>query len=299
MKSIIVAPEDDGIRLDRWFSRHMPGVTHGLLRKALRKGWVKIGTKRPEAGYRLKKGEEVRVAGIIESAEKPERESEKPVRGDIVDWVIYKDPHVIAINKPPGIAVQGGSKITESIDGMLIHLKFEKRDKPKLVHRLDKDTSGVLLLARSADVAAKLSEVIRRHEMKKTYWALVAGVPKPKSGVVNEALAKQGAREKMEIDEEGKEAVTEYRVLEEMGGKMAWLELNPITGRTHQLRAHCAFLGCPIIGDGKYGGKGAFVPGLAKKLHLHARRVLIPSFMGTRIDISAPPPEHMAELCVS
>jgi 23S rRNA pseudouridine955/2504/2580 synthase len=204
------------------------------------------------------------------------------------DMVLWEDNDFILINKPPGLASQGGSGIKVSVDDLIRNIS----DRYKLVHRLDKDTSGVLAIAKKTTAAARFSELLKRKQMTKIYWALVKGVPEHRQGTINLPLAKKGARmEKVEVDyEEGKKAITEYSVMETLGMKMSWLELSPITGRTHQLRVHCAAMGCPIIGDGKYGGSEAFVQGVSNSLHLHARRLIVPEL---GIDVTAELPKHM------
>jgi 23S rRNA pseudouridine955/2504/2580 synthase len=211
--------------------------------------------------------------------------------------VLYKDADVLAINKPAGLAVQGGTGLERHLDAMLDALRFEAAERPRLVHRLDRDTSGVLLLGRSARATAELAEAFRRKDCQKVYWAVVAGVPKPASGRIDLALSKLPGRagERMAPDEEGKAAVTEYRVLDHAGKQAAWLELRPLTGRTHQLRAHCAALGTPILGDRKYGGQAATLPGgdIARRLHLHAHSIALPRGNGQTLRVSAPPPPHL------
>jgi len=211
--------------------------------------------------------------------------------------VLYKDADVLAINKPAGLAVQGGTGLDRHLDAMLDALRFEAAERPRLVHRLDRDTSGVLLLGRNARAAAELAEAFRRKDCRKVYWAVVAGVPKPASGRIDLALSKLPGRagERMAPDEEGKAAVTEYRVLDHAGKQAAWLELRPLTGRTHQLRAHCAALGTPILGDRKYGGQAATLPGgeIARRLHLHARSIALTRSNGQTLRITAPPPPHL------
>jgi 23S rRNA pseudouridine955/2504/2580 synthase len=211
--------------------------------------------------------------------------------------VLYRDEEVLAIDKPAGLAVQGGTETTHHLDGMLDALRFEASERPRLVHRLDKDTSGVLLLARTARAAAWLAEAFRRKETRKLYWAVVVGVPRPTEGKIDMALEKLPGRmgERVVPDEEGRRAVTRYAVVEHAGKKAAWLALMPVTGRTHQLRAHCAAIGTPILGDGKYGGAEAFLTGsgLPRQLHLHARRIRVPRPQGAWIDVTAPLPPHM------
>jgi 23S rRNA pseudouridine955/2504/2580 synthase len=300
-----VTQDDTGIRLDRWFKRHMPHVSHGLLEKSLRKGDVRVGGKKAKASDRLETGHVIFVSdkglGIRKGIDDVEREPRAVLPSlspeDIIlmqEAVLFKNKEAIVINKPPGLAVQGGSGIKRSVDGMLGALRLELNEKPKLVHRLDKDTSGVLVLARSAAAAAKLAKAFAGKTAEKTYWALVKGVPDILDGKIDLPLSKQeeGDHEKVGIDEEdGKRAVTHYRVIERLSRTLAWVELMPITGRTHQLRVHMAAIGHPIIGDGKYGARDAMLEGISNKLHLHARRIVIPGML----DVSAPLPKHMKE----
>jgi 23S rRNA pseudouridine955/2504/2580 synthase len=216
----------------------------------------------------------------------------------IRDAILHMDDDLIALNKPPGLAVQGGTGITRSIDGMLDALQFDAPERPRLVHRLDKDTSGVLLLARGASQASKLTDAFRSKTARKVYWAVVVGVPEPRDGKIDLALSKMpGAKgERMVPDPDGgKRAMTRYRTVETISRKTAWLVMEPETGRTHQLRVHLAALGTPIHGDGKYGGSESFLkgPGLSRKLHLHARAIRLPHPGGAEFQVIAPLPKHM------
>ncbi len=308
MTDHIVKAEDNDIRLDRWFKRHLPHVSHGLLEKSLRKGDVRVNGKKAKAADRVITGQTIKVweqglgvrAGIddVKRVSKPTASAPLSPEDTILiqQAVLFKNKDVIVINKPAGLAVQGGTGISRSVDSMLGALRFDSNERPKLVHRLDKDTSGVLVLARSAAAAAKLMKTFAGKTAEKTYWALVKGAPEIAQGKIDLPLAKQeeGDHEKVAIDEEdGKNAVTLYTVLERLSKTLAWVELMPITGRTHQLRVHMAAIGHPIIGDGKYGGRAAFVEGMdfAHKLHLHARRIVIPGML----DVTAPLPKHMQE----
>lgn len=310
VKILNVGNDDADIRLDRWFKRHFPDVGHGLLEKWLRTGQVRVSGKRAKSNQRLEVGQEIRVppmpvADSGQDGKKP-ASPPKPKLDDktirmMRDCVLYKDDDVIVLNKPPGLAVQGGTGMADKhIDAFLDALKFDRDDRPRLVHRLDKDTSGVLLLGRSANATAKLAAAFKSRSARKCYWALVVGVPKIRQGRIDAALAKAPGRtgERMEVDEEdGKRAVTWYRVVDSLQRTTAWLEMEPRTGRTHQLRAHCALLETPILGDGKYGGQGAFVTGtgISRKLHLHARAIKIPHPKGGILEIVAPLPEHMTK----
>ncbi|MDE3060541.1 MAG: RluA family pseudouridine synthase [Pseudomonadota bacterium] len=300
-----IAEADDGIRLDRWFRRHRPQLTHALLEKYLRKGLIRLDGRKAKSSERVRAGQEIEVriqdSGFRERDSKPKTRSVNPEDAQFIqDLVLYKDAHVIVINKPYGIPVQGGSKVARSIDGMLGGLTFDSKERPRLVHRLDRDTSGALLLARDAKTAAKLAGAFAGKDIDKTYWALVNGAPLPPLGVIDLKLAKAAegkfGREQMQVDEEGKRAVTEYRTLDALARKFALLELKPLTGRTHQLRVHLAAIGCPILGDHKYGGasEDASAIGVENILHLHARRIVIPAAIaGKAVDVKAPLPEHM------
>ena len=306
VRTIEVAEVEAGSRLDRWFKRLYPNLSHGRIEKLLRTGQIRVDGRRVKAGLRLSPGMRIRVPPIADApgtaARTPARTRE-PSREDAAKLralVLYKDDDVIAIDKPPGLAVQGGTKTLIHLDAMLDALRFGADERPRLVHRLDKDSSGVLLLARTPAAASRLAASFRRREARKTYWAVTVGVPSPREGKVDLALAKLPGRggERMVADAEaGKRAITYYSVIETAGRTAAWVALSPLTGRTHQLRAHCAHLGTPILGDGKYGAKAAFLAGrgVSRKLHLHARSLSIPHPRAGRIDVTAPLPAHMVE----
>jgi 23S rRNA pseudouridine955/2504/2580 synthase len=302
--------DDDGIRLDRWFKRHYPQVTHGLLEKLLRKGEVRLDGKRAQAADRVAAGQAMRLPPQVvhakdERPQKPEAEAKHPLAskdmGSLADRILYMDKQVIVLDKPAGLATQGGSGLTKHVDGMLDSLQYEKPNRPKLVHRLDRDTSGVLLIARTALAASGLSASLALRDTSKVYWALTRGVPKQKHGVIKAALAKEGSRgkdERMTVseDEEAKAAVTEYAVMATAGQEFAWVAARPITGRTHQIRVHLASLGTPIVGDFKYGGADAKGKGaIADKLHLHARSIDIGRPDGGRLQATAPLSPHMVK----
>ena len=297
--------EDDGIRVDRWFKRHYPHVTHVLLEKLLRKGEVRLDGKRAKAADRIAAGQSMRLPPQVvhakdERPQKPKAEPQKPM-GSLADRILYMDKQVIVIDKPAGLATQGGSGLTKHVDGMLDSLKFEKPTRPKLVHRLDRDTSGVLLVARTAQTASGLSASLALRDTSKVYWALTRGVPKQKHGVIKAALAKEGVRgkdERMTVSDEddAKAAVTEYAVMGTAGQEFAWVAARPITGRTHQIRVHLASLGTPIVGDFKYGGSDSRGKGeIADKLHLHARSIDIGRPDGGRLQVTAPLSPHMVK----
>jgi len=297
-----IAEDDDGIRLDRWFKRHYPQLTHGRLEKLLRKGEVRLDGKRAKAATHVIAVQTLRLPPqVIHDKTEPRPKIPQPVKTSfkLEDTILYMDKHLFVLNKPPGLATQGGSGLKEHVDGMLDQLAYEKTVRPKLVHRLDRDTSGVLLVARTSQAAAGLSRELSRRDAQKIYWALVKGVPKEKRGLIKGALAKEGIRgkdERMEISdgEDAKFALTEYAVMATAGQEFAWVAAKPVTGRTHQIRVHLASLGTPIVGDFKYGGVAARGKGaIADKLHLHARALDIARPDGGRVQVSAPLPPHM------
>jgi len=297
-----IAEDDDGIRLDRWFKRHYPALTHGRLEKLLRKGEVRLDGKRAKAADHVVAGQTLRLPPqVIHDKSEPRVKTVQPVKTSfkLEDTILYMDKHLFVLNKPSGLATQGGSGLKEHVDGMLDQLAYEKTVRPKLVHRLDKDTSGVLLIARTAQAASGLSVELARRDARKIYWALVKGVPEQRRGLIKGALAKEGTRgkdERMEIseDEDAKFALTEYAVIATAGKDYAWVAAKPVTGRTHQIRVHLASIGTPIIGDFKYGGVDARGRGaIPDKLHLHARTIDIARPDGGRVQVSAPLSPHM------
>ena len=301
-----VTAQDAGIRLDRWFKRHFPGISHGMVEKWLRTGQVRVDGKRSEANTRLEEGQQIRVPPRAEDtaqAGRPSRTEPRAVDAKTTAMlqraILHIDNHVIVINKPAGLAVQGGTGMEENhLDAMLGALQFDAPERPRLTHRLDKDTSGILVLGRDASAAAALTAAFRSREARKCYWALVVGVPKHAQGRIDAALAKTTGqhKDKMAVDEEdGRKAVTWYRVVDQLGRKAAWLEMEPRTGRTHQLRVHATLLDTPIQGDGKYGSVGAYLAGveISRKLHLHARAIRLPHPAGGELFVTAPMPPHM------
>lgn len=302
----VVAQDETDLRLDRWFHRNFPDLAHGRLEKLLRTGQIRVDGKRAKSNQRLEAGQAIRVPPLGEApAERAAPLSQrrvKPVSADeakaLTDSILYIDDDVIVINKPPGLAVQGGTSLEQHLDAMLDVLTMGAKERPKLVHRLDKDTSGALLLGRSSFATAKLAASFRSRDARKCYWALVVGVPKFPQGRIDAKLAKMTGKmgDKVTVDEEdGKRAVTYYRVVDKALRSAAWLEMEPRTGRTHQLRAHAALLGTPIQGDGKYGGIDAFLTGqgVSKKLHLHARALQVPHPRQGVIRVLAPLPPHI------
>lgn len=322
VQTLTVAAADNDQRLDRWLRRQFPHVGQGRIEKMCRKGELRIDGGRVKASTRVATGQQVRIPPLPDDtgpAPQPKPRVNSADAEMIRACVIYRDDQIIALNKPPGLAVQGGSGQSRHVDGLAEALRFDADETPRLVHRLDKDTSGVLLLARSRAAAADLTAAFRHRTARKIYWAVVAGVPHPKAGEIKTGLVKapgHGARgegEKMlcihprDIDTTpgAKRAVTEYMVLEAAAKRAAWVALIPVTGRTHQLRAHMAELGHPIVGDGKYGGSGqdnlgdgwgAHLGGdISRKLHLHARSLTLRHpVTGAMLHLTAPLPDHMA-----
>jgi 23S rRNA pseudouridine955/2504/2580 synthase len=304
VSQIAVSADEDGIRLDRWFKRHFPMLTHGRLEKLLRTGQVRVDGARAKANARLDQGQIVRVPPLGEDAEKPAPRAERAISDKdaafVRSLVIHKDKSIIVLNKPSGLAVQGGTKTERHLDGMLDALTFDAAERPRLVHRLDRDTSGVLVLARTAKAAAALARAFKQKDARKIYWALVVGVPTPRQGTIDLALTKQGGPRAERVfaadkdDEDARNAVTHFSTVATASYKLAWLALMPLTGRTHQIRAHAAAIGTPIVGDGKYGGVNAHPGGeIARRLHLHARSIDIAHPDGGRFFIEAELPPHM------
>lgn len=299
-----VLPKDDNVRLDRWFGRYYPALKNGPLQKMLRGKNIRVNGVKALANQRLKAGDLVRIPPMPSSV--PDSKTAVISKTDaafIQSLVIYKDKDVIILNKPAGLAVQGGSKTTRHIDGMLEALRFEADEKPRLVHRLDKDTSGVLVLARSAKAATALTRAFAARKAHKVYWAVVRGRPTLEVGKIEAPLAKlPGAHgtEMVRVDYDcGASATTFYRTIEALGKQAAWIALYPKTGRTHQLRVHCRLMNTPILGDVKYGFENAdaalFGGQASLKMHLHARgiRLAHPDKSKGILEIYAPLPEHM------
>lgn len=311
VQAVAVAQDEADLRLDRWFKRHFPGLSHGRLEKLLRKGHIRVDGKRAKAGLRLAAGQLIRVPPLEterSSQASRKRDAAAPVTEEDAEAlrgaVLYRDDMAIVIDKPPGLAVQGGTRTTRHLDGMLDALRYELTERPRLVHRLDRDTSGVLILGRTASAAATLAQAFRHRTAQKLYWAVTVGTPVPHAGRIDQALAKGSVQggERMVAAEPpngqggaARRAITVYRVVEHAGKQAALVALTPFTGRTHQLRVHMAGRGTPILGDGKYGGSDAFLPGRSRLLHLHARRLVLPIEGGRTLDVTAPPPAHMAE----
>jgi 23S rRNA pseudouridine955/2504/2580 synthase len=303
-RTFTVAEDDDGIRLDRWFKRHMPDVSFNMVSRWARTGQLRLAGKRAVPGDRIEAGQEIRVPPVDATPMRSARPQPRrdPLTDDEVafvrEMVVHEDPQAFVLNKPPGLATQGGTKTKNHLDRLLDGLADE-RGRPKLVHRLDKDTSGALLVARTARAAGHFAKAFSGRTARKVYWALVVGVPETAEGLIDLPLAKQPGTggEKMHVDREhGLAAKTRWRLVDRAGNRAAWVELQPLTGRTHQLRAHMAAIGHPIVGDAKYGGAEAFLTGgVSRKMHLHSRRIRIDSPDGGKIDVSAELPPHFAE----
>ncbi|WP_156445775.1 RluA family pseudouridine synthase, partial [Sphingomonas sp. CCH9-F2] len=304
VRQFTVGYDDDGIRVDRWFKRHLEGTSFTTVAKWARTGQLRVDGARVGPGDRLQAGQVLRVppAEPVRTDARPQRQR-PPVSDDEAtfarEMVIHKDAQALVLNKPPGLATQGGTKTVQHVDGLLDALQYEAEGRPKLVHRLDKDTSGALLVARTTRAAAFFAKSFSGRSAKKVYWALVVGVPSIDDGTIDLPIAKQPGTggEKMHVDEaEGSPARSRYRVIERAGNRAAWVELQPFTGRTHQLRVHMAAIGHPIVGDGKYGGPAAFLTGgISRKMHLHARRIRVDHPDGGEIDVTAELPTHFAE----
>lgn len=301
VETISVGEGEAGMRLDRWFKAHYPALGHGELEKLLRKGNIRVNGTRAKANRRLEAGETVRVPPLGDKAAAPK--SYAPASREDAEFLkritIYEDADILALNKPFGLAVQGGAKTARHIDGMLAALE-KNGERPRLVHRLDRDTGGVLILAKTRAAAARLGAELQRRDVDKTYWALVVGVLKMRQGTIDLAIAKRMVRDEERVvpaeGEDAKKAITDYQVIDEATPAAAFLALRPRTGRTHQLRVHCAAMGTPIVGDGKYGGKIAHIDGVAPKLHLFCRSM---SFAhpktGQRMTLTAPLTGHMRD----
>lgn len=318
VQTLTVDADEPEQRLDRWFRRQFPHVTQGMIEKFCRKGEVRVDGGRVKSSTRIGPGQSVRVPPLPDANAEvaPPVPRVPPAETDALrDAVLFRDDHLIVLNKPAGLAVQGGSKQHAHLGTMLGALRFGREDDPRLVHRLDKDTSGLLVLARTAAMASALTRAFRSRDVEKIYFAAVAGRPSPAMGTIRWGLVKAGGKdaEKMETVHPdrvretagAKSALTDYRVVEQAGTRAAWVALRPLTGRTHQLRAHMAAIGCPIAGDGKYGGRGqenkgdgwgaGLGGGLSRKLHLHAARLkFLHPATGRTLGFEAPLPEHMA-----
>ena len=323
VQMITVAEGDGDQRIDRWLRRLFPHVSQGRIEKMCRKGELRVDGSRVKASSRVEVGQVVCVPPLPATDQKPAEHRPRIKEADarmIQDCVIYRDDHVIALNKPSGLPVQGGSGQTKHVDSLAEALRFGLDENPRLVHRLDKDTSGVLVMARTREAAKGLTAAFRHRNTHKIYWALVAGVPTPYLGEIKTGLVKapghgkHGEGEKMipihprDIDDTpgAKRAHTLYATLYRVASRASWVAMEPVTGRTHQLRAHMAGMGHPIIGDGKYGGSGQENLGdgwgaqlggiISKKLHLHARSLSFEHPITRKpVTVTAELPQHMKD----
>lgn len=309
IEQISVEDGEAGMRLDRWFKIHYPGLAFGQLQKLLRTGQIRVDGGRVKTDSRVQPGQVVRVPplGIDRKSAAPTTLRTMRAQGDgevLSQMLIHEDEKVFVFNKPAGLAVQGGSGINRHVDGMLEAWRNRKGEKPRLVHRLDRDTSGVLVVARTRLAAVKLTEAFRQRETRKTYWALVKGVPRKREGRISTWLIREATADgdKMRVAKHGEpgadHAISNYRLVEQAGMALSWLELEPYTGRMHQLRVHAAYLGCPIIGDPKYfeaDQNWEFPGGMQNRLHLHARRIVIPHPDKGVVDVTADMPPHMKQ----
>lgn len=301
MTEIQVSEAATDMRLDRFLRREIPGLTQAMLQKLLRTGKIRLNGSRAEANTRLAEGNVLSVPDIASPQSSPKlrhvvKMDDARIK-DLERMVLYKDDSLIVLNKPAGLPVQGGSGIAVHVDGMLDALQEAFSERPKLVHRLDRDTSGVLVIARGSRAANKLSAAFRGRDVEKIYWALLAGLPETLEGRIDLPLKRidlgmtSRAEPTFRKDKEGQKAITDYRVLDKAGKRFCLVELSPHTGRMHQLRAHCLAMGTPILGDEVYGG--IFSEHFADQLHLHARRLSIPHPEGGMLTVEAPLPKHM------
>jgi len=323
VQTLFVGADEGDQRLDRWFRRHFPQVSQGRVEKLCRKGEIRVDGGRVKPATRIETGQAIRVPPLPDEAAPRtivRRETVSDADAQMMrNAVLYRDDHLIALNKPPGLPTQGGTGHTRHVDGLAEALKFGFDEKPRLVHRLDRDTSGILLLARTRMAAKALTDALRHRATRKIYWAIVAGAPLPRKGTIKFGLVKApghgrgGEGEKMlcihpsEVAStpDAKRAATDYAVLSTLGTRASWVAMVPVTGRTHQLRAHMAELGHPVIGDGKYGGSGQENLGdgwgaqlggeMSRKVHLHARYLMLEHpITGAQLNLTAPLPDHMA-----
>jgi 23S rRNA pseudouridine955/2504/2580 synthase len=307
VQTVVVTADENNMRVDRFLEARFPGLSFSHIQRIVRKGELRVNGKRADSKDRLEEGQSIRIPPLKLDAPKaaPGSLSEAATKTlhALKDMILFEDADVMVLNKPAGLAVQGGSGITRNVDDMLEVMRDAKGQKPRLVHRLDKETSGCLLVAKTRFAATALTGSFRHRSARKIYWALVAGVPKPKQGRISTYLAKEESEDDtiMRIaahgDEGASHAVTYYAVVETSAQKLAWVSLKPVTGRTHQLRAHMAHIDHAIVGDPKYFNKENWeLPGgLQNRLHLLARRIVIPHPRGGVIDATAPLPPHMLQ----
>ena len=306
VQTVVVTADENNMRVDRFLEAHFPGLSFSHIQRIVRKGELRVNGKRADSKDRLETGQSVRIPPLkltpAKIAAEPTDAAQKTLR-ELKAMTLFEDADVLVLNKPAGLAVQGGSGMTKHVDQMLEAMRDAKGQKPRLVHRLDRETSGCLLIAKTRFAATALTGSFRHRSARKIYWALVAGVPKPKQGRISTYLAKDESEDDsiMRVaahgDEGASHAVTYYAVVETSAQKLAWVSLKPVTGRTHQLRAHMAHIDHPIVGDPKYFSieNWEFPGGLQKRLHLLARRIVIPHPRGGFIDATAPLPPHMLQ----
>ncbi len=296
VKIVKIKQEDDGMRLNRWFLKYYPGLSLGRLNKLLRTKQIKVNGGRVEAATKLEAGQEIRLPPL-DNEQQTEGKKDFVSARDVAfmqSLVIFKDKNILVLNKPSGLAVQGGTNTDRHVDGMLDALKFEAAEKPRLVHRIDKNTSGLLVLARNRKYAELLTKAFREHQLQKTYLAFCIGVPRQHEGEIKGRLLKVG--EKSVIDRDGKEAVTLYKVLDTAGNKFSLIAASPLTGRTHQIRAHLESIGCPIAGDDRYYGEVRQKFSIfADKLYLHAYKINLSALYNKKLEITAGLPDYFKE----
>ncbi len=296
VKIVKIKQEDDGLRLNRWFLKYYPGLSLGRLNKLLRTKQIKVNGGRVEAATKLEAGQEIRLPPL-DNEQQTEGKKDFVSARDVAfmqSLVIFKDKNILVLNKPSGLAVQGGTNTDRHVDGMLDALKFEAAEKPRLVHRIDKNTSGLLVLARNRKYAELLTKAFREHQLQKTYLAFCIGVPRQHEGEIKGRLLKVG--EKSVIDRDGKEAVTLYKVLDTAGNKFSLIAASPLTGRTHQIRAHLESIGCPIAGDDRYYGEVRQKFSIfADKLYLHAYKINLSALYNKKQEITAGLPDYFKE----
>jgi 23S rRNA pseudouridine955/2504/2580 synthase len=301
-----VTRDEDGIRLDRWFRIHYPQVTFAYLNKLARTGQLRVDGKRVKPNARLVEGGEIRVPPLAFETRPADAPSEvRPLSKEesalFDSMILHEDKDIYVLNKPPGLAVQGGTKTHRHVDGLLIGLSAELKERPRLVHRLDRETSGVLVIAKRRAVAAALGKLFATRNVRKIYWAAVKGVPKPPQGKIDVPLIKAAGPDGDRVraaktdEDEAQRAVTHYSVIDKAPPVISWVSLKPSTGRQHQLRAHMAHIGNPIIGDDKFEGNVGLPVALPNRLHLHARRITFPHPRSGTVDVTAPLPPHMRE----
>ncbi len=304
VQTVPVSADEAGMRVDRFLEAKFPGLSFSHIQRVIRKGELRVDGKRVDGKDRLAAGQSVRIPPLrLEARPAHDDSSDAKTRAFLKSITLYEDDDVLVLDKPMGLAVQGGSGMTRHVDGMLESLRDAHDQRPRLVHRLDRDTSGCLLVAKTRFAASALAKTFRSRAARKIYWAVVAGVPKPKQGRISTFLAKEEREDEslMRIARHGEEgashAVTYYAVVDTAAQQLAFVSLKPVTGRTHQLRAHMAHIGHPIIGDQKYFKKENWeLPGgIQNRLHLLARRIAVPHPRGGIVDVTAPLPPHMQQ----